>query len=202
MSYANEFATVDILLESKSETRGVDAFALSLIKAERQMRRLVTFLVYQFPCFLQGDAEQLRDALGRNNDVYFPELERGFDALYPRKVRDLVGSDYRKLRRRLCDAERHRNKIFHGQLTAEYLSRQELTSYVCDIRSWCQALASACMAEFRYDGFGRNSFQKSAIPNVSSRFRIQMAGLPDYEKFIRKHLERHKRSRRRAIAAS
>ena len=198
MSYAAEFATVDLLLESSHETRGVDAFALSFIKAERQMRRLLTYLVYQFPCFLQGDAERLRDALGRSTDVYFPELERGFDELYPKKVRDLVGSDYAKLRRRLCDAERHRNKIFHGQLTAEYLSRQELIGYVCDIRSWCKALACGCMAEFHYDGFGRNSFQKSQILNLCSRFKIQMVGLPDYEDFIRKHLERHKGRRRRS----
>ena len=188
---------MDILLESKSETRGVDAFALSLIKAERQMRRLVTYLVYQFPCFLRGDAERLRDALGKSKDVYFPDLERGFDALYAKKVRDLIGSDYPRLRRRLCEAERHRNKIFHGPLTAEHLSRKELIGYVCDIRSWCNALACGCVADFQYDGFGRNSFQKSPIPNVCSRFKIQMVGLPDYEEFIRKHLKKHRARRPR-----
>jgi hypothetical protein len=46
MGHAQEFATVDLLLESKHETRGIDAFALSLIKAERQMRRFVTYFVY------------------------------------------------------------------------------------------------------------------------------------------------------------
>jgi len=130
MSYAEEFATVDLLLESRHETRGVDAFALSLIKAERQMRRLVTYLVYQFPCFGHGDGEQLRDILQKSKKVYFPGLERGFNALYPRSVEDLIGSGYEKLKRRLRDAGRHRNKIFHGQLTSEYLSREELVSYV------------------------------------------------------------------------
>src|SRR5208282_5916603 len=194
MSYAKEFATVDLLLESKSETRGVDAFALSLIKAERQMRRLVTYLVYQFPCFTQGDAERLRDTLGKSRKVYFPGLERGFNALYPRSVSDLIGSGYDRLKRRLNDGGSQRNKIFHGQLTSEYLSRQELIGFVCDIRSWCNALASSALKEFQYDGFSRNSFQKSSIPNLDTRLKIQMKGLTDYEEFIRKHMDSPRRS--------
>jgi len=39
-----EFATVDAVVASGAETLGVDAFALSLIKAERQMRRLFTHM--------------------------------------------------------------------------------------------------------------------------------------------------------------
>jgi hypothetical protein len=46
-----EFATVDLIIRSNAETRGVDAFALALLKAERQIRRLFIHLVYQFPCF-------------------------------------------------------------------------------------------------------------------------------------------------------
>ena len=50
-SCAAEFRTVDLIVASSAETRGVDAFALSVIEAERQIRRLVTHLVYQFPSF-------------------------------------------------------------------------------------------------------------------------------------------------------
>ncbi len=189
MSYAKEFATVDLLLESKHETRGVDAFALSLIKAERQMRRLVTYLVFQFPCFCKGDGEQLRDILVRSTKVYFDGLECGFDALYPRSIQDLIGSDYDKLRGRLRDARRHRKKIFHGQITLEYLSRQELVSYVCDIRSWCKALANATSSEFQYDGFDRNSFRKCEIENFHRRLKIPIEGPSSYEDFIKCHME-------------
>ena len=66
MSFEHEFRTVDLIVGSTCETRGVDAFTLSLIKAERQMRKLVTYLVYQFPCFSESDIPGLRDALGKN----------------------------------------------------------------------------------------------------------------------------------------
>lgn len=189
MSYAQEFQTVDLLLGSQYDTRGVDAFALSLIKAERQLRRLVTYLVFQFPCFRRSDDEQLRDVLA-SKIVYFDGLESGFDALYRRSIRDLIGSDYDKLRARLSEAHRHRNKIFHGQITAEYLSRQELLGYVCDIRSWCKGIARAALSEFRYDGFGRNSFRKSEIDDLSTRFKLQFSNVRDYEKFICNHMVR------------
>jgi hypothetical protein len=48
MSTEEEFATVSLILGSQAETRGVDAFALSLIKAERQIRKLVTHLCISF----------------------------------------------------------------------------------------------------------------------------------------------------------
>ena len=53
--YNDEFQTVDLIVNSTARSRAVDAFALSLIKAERQIRKLVTHLVYQFPCFGPGD---------------------------------------------------------------------------------------------------------------------------------------------------
>jgi hypothetical protein len=51
MSFQGEFQTVELIERSDAETRGVDAFALSLLKAERQLRRLFTYLVFQYPCF-------------------------------------------------------------------------------------------------------------------------------------------------------
>ena len=158
------------------------------------MRRLVTHLVYQFPCFGHGDAERLREILQKNTRIYFKEIEHGFDALYRRSVRELIGSDYDRLHSRLDEAGRYRNKIFHGQLTSEYLSRQELVGYICDIRSWCKALADSSAKDFHYDGFGRNSFQKSPISNLHDGFKIQMTGLDDYRKFVRDHMERPQRS--------
>jgi len=190
VSYTEEFAAVELLLNSKHETRGVDAFALSLIKAERQMRRLVTYLVYQSPCFASGDAKRLRDTLQESRNVYFDGLEHGFDALYRRSVRDLVGRDYDTLKGRLRTAGRYRNKIFHGQLTAEYLSRDDLLGYVRDIRKWCETLATAAAAEIGYDGFGRNSFRKCAIPDFHKRLNVQFASADGYAAFIRENMER------------
>ena len=118
VSTEEEFATVSLILGSQAETRGVDAFALSLIKAERQVRKLVTHLVYQFPAFGPGDVTALREALGASRRVYFSGLLTGFDALYTRPVQALWGAEYARLKPRLDEANDHRNKIFHGQLTA------------------------------------------------------------------------------------
>lgn len=43
----HEFDTIDLLLSSDAPTRAVDAFALAVIKIERQFRKIFTNLVYQ-----------------------------------------------------------------------------------------------------------------------------------------------------------
>lgn len=190
MSYESEFATVDLIVRSDADTRGVDAFALTLMKAERQSRRLFTHLVYQFPCFGTADICALRAALWSNRRVYFDGFERGFDALAPRAMKELVGERYEALRSRIDEAIDHRNKLFHGQLTSHWLSREDLLGYVADIRSWCSALAIGCRAEIGYDGFERDSFRKSSIDNLSARLRLQFAHTEDYEAFIARHMQR------------
>ncbi|MBI3669775.1 MAG: hypothetical protein HY237_08360 [Acidobacteria bacterium] len=189
-TYFQEFKTVDLILNSPAETRGVDAFALSLIKAERQLRRLVTHLVYQFPCFGPADVTSLRQTLGNNCRVYFEGFEQGFDALYPRSVKDLVGPEYDRLRPRLTEAIEHRNKIFHGQLTSKHLTREDLLGYVTDVRTWCEALARNAFGELGYDGFARNSFRKSEIARLWERFKLQFTDVRSYGQFIQQHMQR------------
>jgi hypothetical protein len=63
MSWLSEFATVDAVIGCSAETSGVDAFALSVIKAERQIRKLFTHLVFQSPGFGPADVPRLRKAL-------------------------------------------------------------------------------------------------------------------------------------------
>ncbi len=194
MSYSKEFHTVELIIDSAAETRAVDAFALSLIKAERQIRRLLTYLVYQFPCFGRSDVRTLCEALAQSRHVYFEGLERGFDALYCRSIEELVGAQYGRLRPRMAEAMGHRNKIFHGQLTANGLRRDDLLGYVGDIRSWCKALAEGAFAELGYDGFARNSFRKSEVTEIWKRYKIQFQDVGTYRDFIRHHMEGHKRS--------
>lgn len=190
MSYESEFATVDLIIGSDAETRGVDAFALALIKAERQARRLFTHLVYQFPCFGVADICALRAALWGNRQVYFDGFERGFDALSPRGMREFLGDRYDVLRARIDEAIDHRNKLFHGQLTSAWLSRDDLLQYVTDIRTWCSALAIGSRTELGYDGFERDSFRKSSIDNLSARLKLQFLHIGDYEDFISAHMQR------------
>ena len=190
MSVEREFETVDRILSSEAPTRGVDAFALSLIKAERQVRKLFTHLVYQNPVFGAVDVPALRDTLVANRRVYFGGFLHGIDALHTRSVEDLVGPEYLRLRGRLDEAIDHRNKIFHGQLTSRSLTRTDLISFTGDIRAWCTTLSNSFSAEVGYDGFGRNSFQKSAIPDLWTQYRVQLANVADYKAFIRRNMER------------
>ena len=189
-NYQAEFKTVDLILASDAVTRGVDAFALCLIKCERQLRRLVTYLVFQSPAFAIEHVEALRRALLNSNRVYFEGFEKGFDTLYSRTVRELIGPQYPAIRVRLTEATQYRNKIFHGQLSAESLSREQLIQLVTTIRDWCERLANSAQEEIGYDGFGRDSFRKSDKPHFSDHLKIRFENVEAYATFIRDYLER------------
>lgn len=191
MTASSEFDTVDLILNSSSETRGVDAFALAVIKAERQIRKLFTHLVFQFPCFAGSDIGALRDALASNKSVYFEGIETGINCISPYTVEKLVGAKYKCLRPRISEAIDYRNKIFHGQLTQKCLSRDDLVALVTDIREWCEALANGATLRVGYDGFARNSFQKSTIQGLTEQFKVQFSGVDSYAQFIQQHMRRH-----------
>src|SRR5688572_28472349 len=95
MSYHDEFQTIDLLQDQgcQAETRGVDAFALAVIKAERQQRKLFTYLIYQYPCFDDTHITALRDALA-SKLIFFDGLVRGVDAVSPIKVAAMIGVEF------------------------------------------------------------------------------------------------------------
>jgi len=188
MSYTKEFETVDLLENSSAETCGVDAFAISLIKTERQIRKLFTYLMFQFPAFSATDFAGFRGALADNKNVYFKGFINGIDNLYPNRVEDLIGAEYVGLLADLELARDYRNKIFHGQLTKKNLTRDDLFDFVLKIRKWCETLTTAAQAEFGYDGFARNSLQKSGKP-IYKNYRVFISSLDEYRDFIRKHME-------------
>ena len=126
MSYQEEFHTVELIRNSNAETRGVDAFALALIKAERQVRKLMTHLVFQFPCFSKSDTPELREVLANNRNIYFDGFIQGFDSICSKSIKELVGEKHDELKNLICESIEHRNKIFHGQLTNNNLSRDKL----------------------------------------------------------------------------
>lgn len=190
MSVDREFETVDLILHSNAETRGVDAFSLAIIKAERQVRKLFTHLIYQYPAFGPSDTTDLRNTLAAYRRVYFEGFLAGIDALFPLSVESLVGPEFRGLRKRLEEAIDHRNKIFHGQLTSKSLSRDDLIVFVRDAREWCSRLAAGAVAEIGYDGLGRNSFQKSNLPDLWRTYKTDLKSIADYDSFIRANMER------------
>ncbi|GAB1487976.1 hypothetical protein MASR2M8_04190 [Opitutaceae bacterium] len=187
---AEEFASVDLLVNSSLETRGIDAFALAVIKHERQLRRLVTYTVFQFPCFTQADATALRDQLAKSTKVYDKELMEGIEALWPQTLADVVGPRFAPLRTMLDEARKVRGKVFHGQITEQGLDRDDLFELVARIREWCGLIAVGAQALVGYDGFGRNSYRKGPDVTLHRRLKRQFNSVADFQAFLVDTLER------------
>jgi len=190
MNFKNEFAAVDLLLNSKCITRGIDAFSLSVIKTERQVRKIFTHLIYQFPSFSEKDKDYLKEELAKNKKVYFNGFIRGFDAIYPKTIKDIFGPDYDNSIANIKKYIGYRNKIFHGQLTGEGLSRKNLIEIVDEIKKWCSTLAKNMKEELGYDGFARNSQSKSKTPEAFSNLKVEIKNIEEYKNFIKKNMQR------------
>lgn len=188
MSVNNEFEVVDLIINSNLETRGVDAFALAVIKSERQLRKLFTHLVFQFPCFDQSHVSELRDTLAENKRIYFKEIEKCINSIFICSIEKMVGDDYKHLRARMEESIEFRNKIFHGQLTQRRLTREDLFDLVRDIRRWSEVLARGAGCHIGYDGFARNSFQKSTNKQLASQFIVNFNGIADYRNFLAQNM--------------
>ncbi|WP_028526372.1 hypothetical protein [Runella limosa] len=188
MDFQQDFGTVDIILNSDFETRGVDAFALSLIKAEKQARRIFTFLIFQNPAFSIFDYSELRSTLATNKNLYFDGFIKGIDLILPRQLKQVYGADYDKDIRDLILFTKDRNKIFHGQVTLGGLSRNDLIDRVTHIKKWCKHLGETIKAEIGYDGFS-DSYKKSQTElklNNLNKFDT----IAKYEQFLKKEMQR------------
>lgn len=162
MNYEHEFGTVELLINSEFETKGIDAFTISLLKAERQIRRIFTYLIYQHDQYNGiNDALELRKVLFENGQMYFENFIIGIDTIYQKSIEDLYGEDYCKDLEILKDLLKERNKIFHGQITNKFLSTEQLIERVGSIKKWCKNLSDKFTEEIGYDGFERNSYHKS-----------------------------------------
>jgi hypothetical protein len=177
-SYEEDFRPVGEIENSVYQTKGVDAFSLSLLRAERQMRRLFTYLVFQSTAFERKDVKPLRDALGTQGRIYFYHFEAGIGGLSGTSIAALIGAQHHLLRNRLSDAMDARNKIFHGQLTSDRNDTTMLLQHVSHIRDWCRQLANGAQNTFGYDGFQRPSSFKKAPQGIQLSGRVTPL-LPD-----------------------
>lgn len=189
MSYKSEFETVNLLIESDKETRGVDAFSLALIKTEKQMRKLFTHLIYQYPNIQRESFKSIRSVLFNNRRVYFEGFIIGFNTIYPIKIDKLIGEDYEELRGKVDEAIEVRNKIFHGQLTDRYMSRADLINLTDNLSNWCKRLSESAKVEIGYDGFEWNSLKKSKL-DLHSKFLVKIDSLKTYEEFVAQKMAR------------
>ncbi|MFZ3078361.1 MAG: hypothetical protein WA109_01635 [Bellilinea sp.] len=185
-SVYNEFKTVEILVNSSYTTGRTDAFVIAWVKSERQVRRIFSYLIYQYPVFEKKDVSSLIQAIASKNNLYFNDFIDGFNRLYPKTYKDIIGTSYDSLKADLDRINGFRNKIFHGQPTGHSLSTSQLCVEIVKIQNWCFEVAEKMQSEIGYDGFTRNSYRKSANENLASSYKMQIKSLDEITAFLTK----------------
>lgn len=181
----DEFQPVDHILRSDHRTKGVDAFTLTYLRAERQVRKLFTHLVFQSEAFNLGNSQALREALYRAPDVSFKKLSNGIHQLAGVAVPDLVGGEFGRLFTVLREAKQYRDKLFHGQLPDQYLSTEKFFELEADIRSWCRLLATGAERDIGYGGFG-DSHSKRGRAQIVKRVTGLLPDIAAYGEFLKR----------------
>jgi hypothetical protein len=163
-SIEQEFETVELILQSSARTKNVDAFCLTWIKFERQLRKLTANILYQSTAFPESDEnskQALRAALLAKNNIKHDHFIGGIRRLTGQTMKEIIGERHRELRMAVNQAYDFRNKIMHGQQTGQNLDKEQLSSAHTKVREWCTILAQEGTRRFGYDGFARNSLQKT-----------------------------------------
>jgi len=119
--------------------------------------------VFQNPIYNEKDSMSLRKVLSNNTKVYFKGFIDGINLILTHSIEDLFGVDYQKDFKKISVIVGIRNKIFHGQVTQFFLSREDLISKTKEIKNWCNNLSKIMVKEIGYDGFERNSFHKTKL---------------------------------------
>lgn len=164
-----EFETVELILKSDARTRNVDAFCLTWIKLERQLRKLTANILYQATAFPESDVaakELLRATLLAKNNIKHDHFIGGIRRLTGQSMKEIIGDQHKELRVEVNRAYDFQNKIIHGQQTGQNLDKDQLASTLTKIREWCTILAEQGTARFGYDGFARNSLHKTRKPEL------------------------------------
>jgi hypothetical protein len=187
-TFENEFSTINLILSSSFETKGVDAFSLSMIKADKQIRRIFTFLIFQNDAFTKKDVNSLINVLAKNNKVYSKELLFGIDFILQKPISEVYGIGFDEDLNGLKSLVKIRNKISHGQITDLALSREKLVEKIDFIKKWCQTLGDSFQIEIGYNGFS-NSFVKSEI-NLQLNNVEKFSSLEKYSDFLKDYIER------------
>ncbi len=160
-SLTQEFATVDTILDLRAVTSRVDAFALTWIKVEKQLRRLFAYLIFLHPGVTRENREEYIGAMVENKNLSFESLITCFNELSSVPLATIVGARYGEFMGHMQRIRAYRNKILHGQLTGKNLTAENLEADIKILRAWVKAVADGCQARIGYDGVGRNTFMQA-----------------------------------------
>jgi hypothetical protein len=183
--FEEDFATIQLLLESKTKTGRTDAFILAYAKLEKQVRRIFTFIIYQYPAFSLSNYREIENTVASKNYLDFDNFIKGFDALYPTSFGSIVGHELYTLfiNTDFPRINSYRNKIIHGQVTGNKLSAHDLEKEVNTIKDWCLRLSETMMAEISFDGFG-DSIKKNRKRDLASIYRTAISTAQELDTFI------------------
>jgi hypothetical protein len=181
--FEEAFRPVDDLLNSGHRTKGVDAFTLSYLRAERQIRKIFTHLVFQSDAFSHANSQQLRRKLYDAPDLSYKKLTNGIERLAGLTVAEMVGPEFDRLVRVLQKAKGYRDKLFHGQLPDQYVSTEEFIEIEREIRNWCWLLAVGAQKRIGYDGI-LDSHRKLGRPEIVKSVTEVVPNLDAYAAFL------------------
>jgi hypothetical protein len=183
--FAQEFAIVSQLHASDSRSRCVDAFALALLKAERQSRRIFTYLVYQADCFDRSNVAELRKTLAVHREFDFSSALAGIQMLSPMSLPHLIGPEYDNLIRLLARAKKVRNKLFHGLVTTEGVDRGALQKLTEGVVNWSSSLATSSQLQLGYDGFNLlSSYTKHTNVEFGSTIKLKVTSIDAFKDMV------------------
>ena len=143
----------------RCHNKRVEALLLSWVKYEKQLSCLFYFLVFQHPSVTNETIESMVTVLANDNQRYPETFVRGIDALNVRSVRELMGAQYEVLYSKINRIRAYRNKLMRGQITGQRITSRQIERDVAYIINWATTLATAAVAEFGYDGVGRDTFR-------------------------------------------
>lgn len=156
-----EFQTVDYLLGSSYRSKTTDAFILAYVKFEKQMRRLVFYLLRR-----NGVSQKTLEAFSAQYRLEYGTLKGYFAMLHTGSFFDVldahIGMQTRRVLWRHVDGYRkERNKILHGLVTGKGLSATELRLRVDNLRIWCEEVGRVMKKEIGYDGLRQSPRPRS-----------------------------------------
>jgi hypothetical protein len=189
--FQEEFATIEILINSDTKTGRTDTFIVAFTKLEKLARRIFAYMIYQYPAFNLSHYKEILAVIASKNFLDFDNFIKGFDAIYPKSFESIIGSALYTsfMKTDFPRIKNFRNKIFHGQPTGESLSADDLKTEIEILQNWCLRLAESMMAEIYYDGLGWNSFRKNADQDLASNYKTSISGIKELDTFIETNMK-------------
>lgn len=157
-----EFATVALILNSGFETRTIDALILSLVKYEKQLRRLYFFLVRENSNLKELEIEM---EIGGNKSLFAGNFMEGVARISGHKISDVIGGKFNVLNNKMVKLNGRRNKLIHGQRTGAKLGSDDLVAHIKDVVDWMNALSIGAAKKFNFDGVNRIYPKRKLISN-------------------------------------